>query len=102
MCKLQKQKAGSQRQVPSLRQCLKRPQFWLALLLLFTVVAVGDTCRIPTRQVSARIYCASVNGYRWTKTELGVHPRCRFSPCCSRYSQEAVRRFGFWHGLALT
>ena len=26
---------------------------------------------------------------------------CRFAPSCSHYTQEALRRYGFWRGLGL-
>jgi putative membrane protein insertion efficiency factor len=81
---------------------LKKPQFWLVFFGLLTLLVFSDTCRAPARQISVRIYCVLVDGYRWTKTELHLHPRCRFVPSCSQYSQEAVRRFGFWKGIKLT
>ena len=69
---------------------------------MVTLAAFSDTCRAPARQVCVPVYCALVDGYRWTKSELGIHPQCRFVPSCSRYSEQAVRRFGLWKGLDLT
>jgi putative membrane protein insertion efficiency factor len=31
---------------------------------------------------------------------IGWH--CRFTPTCSHYAQEALRKHGAWHGLRLT
>jgi putative membrane protein insertion efficiency factor len=102
MCALQWQKAPSQRQMSSMRQRLKTPQFWLGVFGALLLAVLGDTCRAPSRQVSANLYGGLVNSYRWTKSQLGVQPRCRFMPSCSQYSQQAVRRHGVWKGLDLT
>ena len=86
----------------SLRQCLKTPQLWLGVLAALALAFFGDTFRAPSRQLSPRLYGGLVSGYRWTKSQIGVKPRCRFSPSCSQYSQQAVRRYGLWKGLGLT
>lgn len=28
-------------------------------------------------------------------------PRCRYEPTCSRYAEEALRRYGVWRGVPL-
>ena len=99
---LPKQTTASQCQVSSLRQCLKTPQLWLGVLAALALAFFGDTFRAPSRQLSPRLYGGLVSGYRWTKSQIGVKPRCRFSPSCSQYSQQAVRRYGLWKGLRLT
>jgi hypothetical protein len=42
----------------------------------------------------------ALGGYRrWISPSLGNH--CRFTPSCSAYAEEAVRRFGPLHGIRL-
>lgn len=41
-----------------------------------------------------RFYQAAISPY--------LPGTCRFRPTCSAYALEALRRFGFWKGLALT
>ena len=38
--------------------------------------------------------------YRYTLSPW-LGRQCRFYPSCSRYAQEALRRYGTWRGLAL-
>jgi hypothetical protein len=64
----------------------------------------ADAMRLPQRQVSVRIFAASVDGYHHY-----LHPlssrfiRCRYKPSCSIYSVQAVRKYGIakggWMGL---
>lgn len=68
-------------------------------------LAAGDGLRPPDDQVGARIALAVIGGYR-----AGVSPflqqthlvRCRFRPTCSGYGREAIHRFGWVRGGALT
>ena len=88
--------------MPTLPQRLRRPGPWLAALALLVLLAGGDVCRRPDHQVLAAGYEAAVSTYQWTKPRLGIPPCCRFSPSCSHYSAEAVRRYGLLKGLQLT
>ena len=39
--------------------------------------------------------------YRYTLSPI-LGRFCRFTPTCSRFSEECFRRFGFWKAAALT
>lgn len=86
-----------------LRRALKRPELYLAVLVLMLVLGALDSFRRPEAQVTARFYVASVHGYQVAiRPLLSPYIRCRFQPTCSVYSAEAVRRWGIQHGLLLT
>jgi hypothetical protein len=87
----------------TLRKSLKHPGTYLALLTLIAATVYADSFRLPDHQVSARAYICLVHGYQRTiRPQLAGFVQCRFSPTCSRYSTEAVRRYGLRRGLALT
>lgn len=88
--------------MPTLPKPLRRPHPWLVLVALVALLAGVDLGRRPDHQVLAAGYEAAVGAYQWTKPRLGIPPCCRFSPTCSHYSAEAVRRYGLWKGLRLT
>jgi len=65
----------------------------------------GDALNPPASQWSARAAGAAVSGYRRTVSPLLARTglvQCRFSPTCSAYAAEALRRRGFFPGTALT
>ncbi|HEX3685901.1 MAG TPA: membrane protein insertion efficiency factor YidD [Bryobacteraceae bacterium] len=81
----------------------KRPEPYLALLLVSTVLAIGDSLRQPKDQILARAYVQAVLEYqRYGRPISAKFIRCRYRPTCSQYSLEAVERFGIGRGLALT
>lgn len=88
--------------MPALPQRLRRPHPWLAGFALLAILAVADTFRPPQAQIVARFFIQVVHWYQFVKPRLGSGPHCRFEPSCSRYSEEAVRRYGLWKGLRLT
>ncbi|UQU67055.1 membrane protein insertion efficiency factor YidD [Couchioplanes caeruleus] len=49
---------------------------------------------------SARVVSAAIRGYRRVSPRLPT--RCRYTPTCSAYGLEAVRRYGTRRGLRLT
>jgi putative membrane protein insertion efficiency factor len=84
---------------------LRRPEPWLAAILLLAVLFAADAMRAPRNQVSVRLFEASVNGYhRFLHPVTGSFIRCRYSPTCSDYSVQAVRKYGIakggWMGLS--
>ncbi len=87
----------------ALRQRLKQPGTYLALLAVAAALALADTYRPPHHQLTAHAYVAVVVIYqRVGRPILGSLVQCRYQPTCSRYSIEAVQAFGFRKGIVLT
>ena len=81
-----------------------RPEPWLAAILLLGILFAADAMRTPQHQVSVRVFAASVAGYhRYIHPLTGRFIRCRYSPTCSDYAVQAVRKYGIakggWMGL---
>ena len=85
--------------MPTLRHRFLRPEPWLAAVLLLAMLFGADAMRPPQSQVSVRLFAAAVAGYH-----LYLHPatgrfiRCRYTPTCSEYAVEAVRKYGIAKG----
>ncbi|RKX29796.1 MAG: membrane protein insertion efficiency factor YidD [Candidatus Zixiibacteriota bacterium] len=43
---------------------------------------------------------AAITVYRYTLSPF-IGNSCRFEPTCSRYTEQAIRRFGAWRGSIL-
>lgn len=86
-----------------LRQPLKRPETYLALLAIAILFVVLDSFRSPANQVTGHSYVAGVRLYQVIgRPLLKGRIQCRYQPTCSEYSMEAVRVFGIRRGLLLT
>ena len=74
-----------------------------ALLVLLIGLIALDATRAPQKQVTARLYLGAVQFYQRDLQPLTASfIRCRYNPTCSRYSIQAVQRFGIAKGLGLT
>jgi hypothetical protein len=68
-------------------------------LLLLALLFGADAMRPPRNQVSVRLFAASVRGYhRYLHPLTGRFIRCRYTPTCSQYAVEAVRKYGIAKG----
>jgi uncharacterized protein len=89
--------------MPALPRRLKQGRTWLLLLGMIVLLMVLDSFRAPANQVTARTYIGAVHLYQnLGRPVLKGHVVCRFSPSCSDYSIEVVRRHGIRQGLLLT
>ncbi|MCE5248613.1 membrane protein insertion efficiency factor YidD [bacterium] len=89
--------------MPSLRKLKTNPYFWLLMFMLPFFLGFADSFRSPGKQVSARLYIQGVGLYhRCSHFGTSGFIKCRYEPTCSRYSVEAVRRYGIRKGLVLT
>ena len=89
--------------VEGLNAVLRKPQTWLALLLLMFSLFVADALRPPSRQVSVRAFAAAVDGYHhYLHPITGRFIHCRYQPTCSHYAVQAVQKYGIAKGLALS
>jgi putative membrane protein insertion efficiency factor len=87
----------------SLRQRLKRPGTYLAILSIVILFAVLDSYRSPASQVTGYLYVTGVHMYQILGRPLLLgRIRCRYQPTCSEYSIAAVREYGVRQGLLLT
>jgi hypothetical protein len=50
--------------------------------------------------VVRRLAIFPIRIYRWTISPA-LGNRCKYEPSCSRYAEQAIRRFGILRGLAL-
>jgi len=76
----------------------------LVLAVALAGALAGDAFNPPARQWSARAAASSIQAYRRTVSPLLARSRvlrCRFTPTCSLYGLEAIRRHGFFRGGAL-
>ncbi len=85
----------------------RRPRASLAPLALaaFVGLAAGDALRPTSDQNGTRAALAVIDGYRATVSPVFAKTRlvrCRFTPTCSEYGREAIARFGWTRGGALT
>ena len=74
---------------------------FLAALLGF---AAGDAARPPADQALARGAIASIDAYRSFVSPVIAGTglaRCLYTPTCSAYGREAIRRYGFPRGSLL-
>jgi putative membrane protein insertion efficiency factor len=82
-----------------LRRWGRNPKTWLAAILVLVLLAIADSLRPPQSQVSVRLFAASVQGYHsYIHPLTGRFIRCRYTPTCSAYSVEAVRKYGIAKG----
>lgn len=87
-----------------MRQPSHKKRFVL-LTLLFLIVgfATFDLSRPPQNQASAKAYLWLVHQYQHYGRPLSRrYIRCRFTPTCSEYSIQAVRKYGLLDGIGLT
>lgn len=72
----------------------------LALAALLGLLA-GDAARRPEEQRGSRVAIAAIDAYRTAVSPVLAASglvRCRFTPTCSEYAREALRRFGSVRG----
>jgi uncharacterized protein len=64
-------------------------------------LAAGDCLKAPSDQALARLAIAAIDGYRDTLSPVIARSglaRCLFTPTCSTYGREAIRRYGLPRG----
>jgi hypothetical protein len=55
---------------------------------------------LRARGAASRVAVGVIEAYRLLLSSW-LPPSCRFEPCCSRYAQEAIQRFGLVKGAGL-
>ena len=77
---------------------------WIAAVLVITACVAADHLRSPERQFTARLLVGAIDLYQTFASPVisraGV--RCRFEPSCSRYSEQAILKYGAAPGVART
>jgi putative membrane protein insertion efficiency factor len=81
-----------------MRWTRKRPA--AAIVAAVVLLLVLDLRRAPAEQWSADAAVSAIHAYQATVSQwyaqIGV--RCRFTPSCSHYGEECIRRFGAARG----
>ena len=74
------------------------------LLAALAGLAIGDAVRPPPEQSGARLAIGGIDAYRATVSRALERTgliRCRYSPSCSAFGREAIRRYGLAKGGTL-
>lgn len=95
------QKSAPRNGEPAAGPRSRRP--WLAASLFLAVLLGFDLARAPAQQWSARALLHAIDGYQAVVSPVlpRAGMRCRFSPSCSHYGEEAIRSRGALAGGAL-
>jgi putative membrane protein insertion efficiency factor len=73
-----------------------RVWFVALLVLVVMIVAMHDVANEPRYSWSGRTAIGAIDSYRaHVSPHLRGYVRCRFTPTCSAYGREAIRRYGF-------
>ena len=87
----------------ALRRLSARPEPYLAALAMMFALAAVDAARPPQAQITSGLYVGAVHAYqRFGRPVSNRYVRCRYSPTCSEYSIQAVRKYGVARGLVMT
>ena len=87
----------------ALRERLKKPATYLVVVLALLGLAAADSLRPPDRQITGRLFVGAVHGYQYFGRPLSKKfVACRYSPTCSEYSVEAVRKYGIRRGVVMS
>jgi len=87
----------------ALRERLKKPGTYLLFMLALLVLAGADSLRPPDRQLTGKLFVGLVHGYQhFGRPVSNKFVACRYSPTCSEYSLEAVRKYGIRRGLVMS
>ena len=87
----------------ALRSLSKRPEPYLAVLLLVAVAIAVDSTRPAHAQVTASLYVHAVHAYqRFGRPVANRYIRCPTSPTCSEYTIQAVQKCGILRGIVMT
>ena len=77
-----------------MRRWLGRHRRLAVLGLVIGIAFVADACRAPERQWTTAFAVATIHGYQHAiaprLAAAGV--KCRFTPTCSHYAEEVLRR----------
>lgn len=71
-----------------------------AAFIAALLVVLVDLRQPPADQWSSRVAVASIHVYQSTLSRWYAHMgmQCRFTPTCSHYGEESIRRFGTARG----
>jgi uncharacterized protein len=82
----------------------RRPYLAPVLAALFGL-ALGDAFKPAADQAGARLGVGAIDLYRATVSKVLARTgvvHCRFEPTCSEYGRQAISRYGWPRGLAMT
>ncbi|GAC1402470.1 MAG: hypothetical protein NVSMB68_16390 [Thermoanaerobaculia bacterium] len=75
---------------------------FVLFVVTLLVVMTHDLALEPRDSYSARATIAAIDGYRaHISPHLKGVIRCRFTPTCSAYGREVIRKYGFARGAWL-
>ena len=77
----------------------KNRRTWLIVAALVAVIAAHDVMVDVPHAFGARAALFAIGEYRiWISPRLRGHIVCRFSPTCSYYGRESIRKYGLAKG----